>query len=136
MDAYFKRHNMDLDYADFAAHQGEWVQPLSVNYRGYDLFELPPNGQGMAALEMLSILKNVDLKQWPRGSAEVFHYMVEAKRLAFEDAARYYADPAFADIPVQELLTDAYGRERFALINPDQASPDFPPGGSLTGRRR
>lgn len=131
MDAYFKRHNMDLDYADFAAHQGEWVQPLSVNYRGYDLFELPPNGQGMAALEMLSILKNVDLKQWPRGSAEVFHYMVEAKRLAFEDAARYYADPAFADIPVQELLTDAYGRERFALINPDQASPNFSPGDPL-----
>jgi gamma-glutamyltranspeptidase/glutathione hydrolase len=131
MDSYFKRHDMDLDYADLAAHQGEWVQPVSVNYRGYDLFELPPNGQGMAALQMLSILKNVDLKQWPRGSAEVFHYMVEAKRLAFEDVARYYADPAFADIPMQELLADAYGRERFALISPDQASPDFPPGEPL-----
>lgn len=128
MDAYFKRHNMDLDYADFAAHQGEWVQPVSVNYRGYDLFELPPNGQGMAALQMLSILKNVDLGQWSRGSAEVFHYMVEAKRLAFEDAARYYADPAFADIPVQQLLSDAYGRERFALIDPERASPDFSAG--------
>lgn len=128
MDRYFKQHDMDLGYADFAAHQGEWVQPLSVNYRGYELFELPPNGQGMAALEMLSILKNVELNQWPRGSAEVFHYMVEAKRLAFEDAARYYADPAFADIPLQELLSDAYGRERFALIDPTRASPEFPPG--------
>lgn len=128
MDAYFKRHNMDLDYADLAAHQGEWVQPVSVNYRGYDLFELPPNGQGVAALQMLSILKNVDLRQWPRGSAEVFHYMVEAKRLAFEDAARYYADPVFADIPLQELVSDAYGRERFALIDPERASRDFPPG--------
>ncbi|MEH6634162.1 MAG: gamma-glutamyltransferase [Halioglobus sp.] len=125
MAAYFESMDGGLTYADFTAHTGEWVQPGSVNYRGYDLFELPPNGQGFAALQMLSILKNIDLNQWSRGSAEVFHYMVEAKRLAYEDVARYYADPNYSDIPLSGLLSDAYGKERFALINPAGASPEF-----------
>ncbi len=128
MDAYFRRIGADMRYADLAAHRGDWVTPGSVNYRGYDLFELPPNGQGFAALQMLSILKNIDLSQWPRGSAEVFHYMTEAKRLAFEDVARYYADPEFAEIPLQGLLSDAYGKRRFDLIDPEKATPDFGPG--------
>ncbi len=128
MADYFAPMDGGLEYADFAAHHGEWVTPESVEYRGYDVYELPPNGQGFAALEMLSILKNVDLAQWPRGSAEVFHYMVEAKRLAFEDVARYYADPDFAKIPSETLLSDAYGRERFALIDPQRASADVAPG--------
>jgi gamma-glutamyltranspeptidase/glutathione hydrolase len=128
MDAYFKRIGGDLRYEDFAAHSGNWVEPGSVNYRGYDLYELPPNGQGFAALQMLSILKNVDLSQWPRGSAEVFHYMTEAKRLAFEDVARYYADPEYAEIPLQGLLSDEYGKKRFAMIDPDRATPEFGPG--------
>lgn len=128
MADYFAPMEGGLDYEDFSEHRGEWVSPGSVNYRGYDLYELPPNGQGFAALQMLSILKNVDLNQWPRGSAEVFHYMVEAKRLAFEDVARYYADPDFAEIPLAGLLSDDYGRERFALINPEAASPAYGPG--------
>ncbi|MBE9540224.1 MAG: gamma-glutamyltransferase [Proteobacteria bacterium] len=128
MDAYFRRIGADMRYEDFAAHQGNWVQPGSVNYKGYDLYELPPNGQGYAALQMLSILKNIDLTQWSRGSAQVFHYMTEAKRLAFEDVARYYADPQYSDIPLQGLLSDAYGRQRFDLIDPDKASPEFGPG--------
>jgi gamma-glutamyltranspeptidase / glutathione hydrolase len=128
MADYFEPMDGGLAYRDFADHRGEWVQPGSVNYRGYDLYELPPNGQGFAALQMLSILKNVDLTQWQRGSAEVFHYMVEAKRLAFEDVARYYADPDYAEIPLQGLLSDQYGRERFALIDPHRASPEFGPG--------
>ena len=128
MADYFEPMEGGLAYEDFADHRGEWVEPGSVNYRGYDLYELPPNGQGFAALQMLSILKNVDLTQWERGSAEVFHYMVEAKRLAFEDVARYYADPEYADIPLQGLLSDEYGRERFSLIDPGQASPEFGPG--------
>jgi gamma-glutamyltranspeptidase/glutathione hydrolase len=115
-------------YRDFAGHRGEWVEPRHVTYRGYDLYELPPNGQGFAALQMLSILKHVDLSRWPRGSAEVFHYLVEAKRLAFEDLARFYADPAFVDVPVDALLSDDYGRRRFELIDPARASPAFAPG--------
>jgi len=128
MDSYFKRIGADMRYEDLAAHRGNWVDPGSVNYHGYDLYELPPNGQGYAALQMLSILKNVDLSQWSRGSAEVFHYMTEAKRLAFEDVARYYADPAYSNIPLQGLLSDEYGKKRFELIDPDKASPEFGPG--------
>ncbi|KAA1189794.1 gamma-glutamyltransferase [Pseudohalioglobus sediminis] len=128
MADYFAPMEGGLAYRDFAEHRGEWVSPRSVRYRGYDLYELPPNGQGFAALQMLSILKNVDLAQWSRGSAEVFHYMVEAKRLAFEDMARFYADPDFADIPVDGLLADDYGKQRFALIDPSQVTADVGPG--------
>ena len=128
MAAYFESMDGGLSYQDFSEHRGDWVSLGRVNYRGYDLYELPPNGQGFAALQMLSILKNVDLTQWSRGSAEVFHYMVEAKRLAFEDVARYYADPDFSQAPLTRLLSDEYGRERFALIDPVKASAAFGPG--------
>lgn len=128
IDAYFKRIGGDLRYEDFAAHRSEWVDPGCVDYRGYSVCELPPNGQGFAALQMLNILKNVDFKQHPRGSAEAFHYMVEAKRLAFEDVARYYADPEFSTVPTDWLLSDEYGRERFALIDPKKAMADPAPG--------
>ena len=128
VDAYMKRIGGDLRYEDFAAHEAEWVEPGCVDYKGYDVCELPPNGQGFAALQMLNILKNVDLTQWPRASAEVFHYMVEAKRLAFEDLAKFYADPDFADIPLDWLLSDEYGAERFALIDPEKAMTDPAPG--------
>ncbi|MEP5765023.1 MAG: gamma-glutamyltransferase [Halieaceae bacterium] len=125
VDTYMQRIGGDLRLADFSEHRGEWVTPGSVNYRGYDVYELPPNGQGFAALQMLSILKNVDLSQWPRSSAEVFHYMVEAKRLAFEDVARYYADPDYSQIPLRGLLSDAYGKERFAQIDAAKAAADY-----------
>ncbi|MEL6364082.1 MAG: gamma-glutamyltransferase [Pseudomonadota bacterium] len=129
MDAYFQRIGGDLRYEDFAAHESEWVEPGCAEYRkGYALCELPPNGQGFAALQMVNILKNIDIGQWPRGDAKVFHYMVEAKRLAFEDVARYYADPALADVPTEWLLSDEYGRERFALIDPDTAMTAPAPG--------
>jgi gamma-glutamyltranspeptidase/glutathione hydrolase len=128
IDAYMKRIGADLRYEDFAAHKSEWVDPGCVNYRGYDVCELPPNSQGFAALQMLNILKNVDLKQWPRGSAEVIHYITEAKRLAFEDLAKFYADPAFSPAPLDWLLSDEYGRERFALIDPAKAMTDLEPG--------
>ncbi|MEK7264904.1 MAG: gamma-glutamyltransferase [Pseudomonadota bacterium] len=121
IDAYMKRIGGDLRFEDFAAHRSEWVEPGCVDYRGYSACELPPNGQGFAALQMLNILKNADLKQYERGSAEVFHLMVEAKRLAFEDVAKYYADPDYAKIPTDWLLSDDYGRERFALIDMKKA---------------
>ncbi|MFM7348018.1 MAG: gamma-glutamyltransferase family protein [Erythrobacter sp.] len=128
MVRYLQKQGSALALGDFAAHSSTWVDVACVAYRkGYELCELPPNSQGFAALQMVNILKNVDLAQWERGSPEVIHYITEAKRLAFEDAARFYADPAFARTPA-ELLTDEYGKQRFALIDPARATPAFTPG--------
>ncbi|UTW60338.1 gamma-glutamyltransferase [Kordiimonas sp. SCSIO 12603] len=128
IDAYMKRIGGDLRYEDFANHKSEWVDPACVDYRGHELCELPPNSQGFAALQMANILKNVDLTQWSRGSAEVLHYITEAKRLAFEDLGRFYADPAFSDFDIKSLLTDEYGQKRFALIDPAKVNPNPEPG--------
>lgn len=116
IDAYMKANNGYLSYDDLAAHRSTWVEPVSVNYHGYDLWELPPNGQGIAALQMLQILKGFDLKKFGFGSPEHIHYFVEAKKLAFEDRARYYADPDFAKIPVEKLISAEYADERRKLI--------------------
>ncbi|MFN2101237.1 gamma-glutamyltransferase [Altererythrobacter sp. MF3-039] len=125
---YLQRQGSAYTLEDFAAHRTEWVDPACVHYRdGYELCELPPNGQGFAALQMVNILKNVDPAQWSRGSAEFVHLFTEAKRLAYADAARFYADPDFERFP-DELLSDEYGAERFALIDPEKASPEFGPG--------
>ncbi len=128
IDAYFKRIGGDLRYEDFAAHHGEWVTPLSVNYRGYDIYQLPPNGQGAAVLQMLQILKGFDLKKMGAGSADTLTAMLEAKRLSYEDLAKWYADPAFAKIPIKGLLSDAYADERRKLINLAHADPNIGPG--------
>lgn len=127
IDAYMKRIGGDLRLADLEAHRGEWVTPLGVNYKGHTLYELPPNGQGLAALMMLSILKNVDFTQWERGSPEVIHYMVEAKRLAFADMAASFADPDFAEMPLHQLISDEYGKQQFQRIDPKQAANDYGP---------
>jgi len=120
-----------LSAADFAAHRGEWVTPVSVNYRGYDVFELPPNGQGIAALQMLNILEAYPLADLGRSDPSFWHLMVEAKKLAYEDRAKFYADPAFASIPLEGLLSKDYAAERRALIDPDkvmeQPGPGSPP---------
>jgi gamma-glutamyltranspeptidase/glutathione hydrolase len=128
MDSYFRRIGGDLRYEDFAAHHGEWVDPLSVNYRGYDVYELPPNGQGAAVLEMLQILKNYDLKKMGAGSSDALTAMLEAKRLAYEDLAKWYADPAFVKVPLKGLLSDSYANERRKLIDLAHANPDIGPG--------
>lgn len=128
MDAYFKRIGGDLRYADFAAHHGEWVTPQSVDYHGYDVYELPPNGQGFAVLEMLQILKHFDLKKMGVGSTDALTAMIEAKRLAFEDLAKYYADPAFVKIPMKGLISAAYGAKRAKEIDLQRANPDIGPG--------
>ncbi|MFZ9396195.1 MAG: gamma-glutamyltransferase [Erythrobacter sp.] len=128
MVSYLQRQGSAFTLEDFAAHRSEWVEPACVAYRkGYELCELPPNSQGFAALQMVNILKNVDLAQWERGSPEVIHYITEAKRLAYADVAKFYADPAFAPFP-EELLNDEYGKARFALIDPERATPEFAPG--------
>lgn len=114
---FIKENGGFLSMEDFADHKSEWVEPVSVNYRGYDVWELPPNGQGIAALQMLQILKGYDFSKIPFGSAEHLHIFTEAKKLAFEDRAKYYADMGFANVPVNELISEAYGNERRKLIS-------------------
>ena len=113
---------------DFAEHRSEWVQPISTTYRGVEVWELPPNGQGLAALEMLNILELFDVAGLGRESADFWHVMVEAKKLAFADRARYYADPAMADVPVEALLSKDYARRRRARIRMDRAARSVDPG--------
>lgn len=110
-----------LSYEDMAGFHAEWVDPVSINYRGYDVWELPPNGQGIAALQLLNILEGFDLKSMGFGSAEYIHTFVEAKKLAYEDRAKHYADPRFADIPIDRLLSKDYAAERRKLIDPERA---------------
>lgn len=126
--AFMTRNGGFLSYEDMAAHHSEWVEPVSTNYRGYDVWELPPNGQGIAALQMLNILEGYDLAAMGFGSAEYVHTFVEAKKLAFEDRARFYADPDFNKIPVGELISKDYGDRRRQLIDPARAARSYETG--------
>jgi len=126
--AYMKRNGGFLSYEDMAAHQSEWIEPVSTNYRGYDVWELPPNGQGIAALQILNIIEQYDVKSMGFGSAEYIHLFTEAKKLAFEDRARYYADMAFADVPVKQLISKEYAKERAKLIRPNRAANRYDAG--------
>ncbi|MFC3880997.1 gamma-glutamyltransferase [Algoriphagus namhaensis] len=128
MDAFMKKHEGYLSYEDLAKHEGEWVEPVSTNYRGYDVWELPPNGQGIAALQMLNILEGYDLAAMGFGSAEYLHVLTEAKKLAYEDRAKFYADPAFNEIPVDYLISKEYAAERRKLIDMNQAADEYPAG--------
>jgi gamma-glutamyltranspeptidase/glutathione hydrolase len=127
-DAYFRRIGGDLRLTDFAGFHGEWVEPRSVHYQGYDVFELPPNSQGFGVLQMLQLLKPYDLKSMGPGSLAAVSTVLEAKRLAFEDMARYYGDPRFAQIPIDTLLSDQYADERRKLINVEKPNPAIGPG--------
>jgi len=126
IEKYMRANGGYLTAADLAAHHSEWVEPVSTNYRGYDVWELPPNTQGIAALEMLNILEPYDLRSMGFGSPEYLHLFVEAKKLAFEDRARFYADPAFAKVPVKALISKDYAAKRRALIKPDRAALEYP----------
>jgi gamma-glutamyltranspeptidase/glutathione hydrolase len=125
IEKYMRANGGYLTAADLAAHHSEWVEPVSTTYRGYDVWELPPNTQGVAALEMLNILEHYDLKSMGFGSPEYLHLFVEAKKLAFEDRARFYADPAFAKIPLQALLSKSYAEKRRTLIT-GKAALEYP----------
>ncbi|MEL7271001.1 MAG: gamma-glutamyltransferase [Bacteroidota bacterium] len=113
---FIKEQGGFLSAKDLAAHKSEWVEPVSVNYRGYDVWELPPNGQGIAALQMLQILKGFDFSNIEFGSAEHLHLFTEAKKLAFEDRAKYYADMDFFNVPVDALLAEEYANKRREMI--------------------
>jgi len=118
---YFKANGGFLSYEDMAAHKGEWADPISTNYRGVQVWELPPNGQGLAALEILNTLEGYDLKKYGFGSPEHVHLFVEAKKLAWEDRAHLYADPAFFKAPVEKLLSKDYAAEQRKKISMDHA---------------
>jgi gamma-glutamyltranspeptidase/glutathione hydrolase len=128
IDAFMRKNGAFLRYEDLAAHRSEWVEPVSVNYRGYDVWELPPNGQGVTALQMLQLLQGVDLRAAGFGSADHFHWMIEAKKLAFEDRARFFADPAFAEAPIEALISPSYADERRKLVEPLKAAKTFDAG--------
>lgn len=128
IEAFMKKQGGFLTYDDLARHHSEWVEPVSTNYRGYDIWELPPNGQGIAALQMLNILEGYDIASMGFGSSEYIHVFTEAKKLAFEDRAKYYADPAFSQTPVSQLLSKKYATERRKHIDLNKAGKIYDPG--------
>ncbi len=125
---YMKAQGGYLSYEDLAAHRSEWVAPVSTNYRGYDVWELPPNSQGIAALQMLNLLEGYDLRAMGFGSADYVHTFVEAKKIAFEDRAKFYADPAFAKAPVKQLVSKGYAKARRKLLDPKRAAKRYDAG--------
>jgi gamma-glutamyltranspeptidase / glutathione hydrolase len=126
--AFMKKQGGFLSYDDMYRHHSEWVEPVSTSYRGYDVWELPPNGQGIAALQMLNILEGYDIAAMGFGSADYIHVWTEAKKLAFEDRSKYYADPFFNKIPVAQLISKKYATERRKLIDMNKASKIYDPG--------
>jgi gamma-glutamyltranspeptidase/glutathione hydrolase len=132
IDALSRREGGFLRKEDLASHRSDWVEPIGTSYRGATLWEIPPPGQGLAALQILNLLEGYDLRAMGRESADFWHLFVEAKKLAFEDRARYYADPAFAEIPVEGLLSKEYARKRAAEIDLSRAA-DSPVAGVPSG---
>ena len=122
-----------LSYEDLANHASEWVEPVSTNYRGYDVWELPPNGQGVTVLQMLNILEGFDLRHLGYDNPMYMHAFIEAKKLAFEDRAKYFADPAFVDVPVEQMISKEYAHERRLEIDLDRAAKSYDPGLLNTG---
>lgn len=125
IDAFMRANGGWLRKEDFEKHSSTWVEPVSIKYRGYDVYELPPNGQGITALEMLNILEGFDLRAMGFQSADALHVMIEAKKLAFEDRAKFIADPDFAKVPVQGLLSKSYAAERRKLIHMHRAARTY-----------
>jgi len=128
IDQFCQRVGCFLRARDLAEHTSTWIDPVSVSYRGYDVWELPPNGQGIAALQMLNILEAFDLRSMGHNSVEALHHLVEAKKIVFEDRAKFYADPDFNAIPVRELISKGYANERRRLLDPEKASSEIPAG--------
>ena len=126
--AFSKAHGGYFSKRDFRDHRADWIEPVSTTYRGYDVWELPPNGQGIAVLQMLNLLEHFDIGSMQPNSAEHLHLFLEAKKLAFEDRAVYYADMDFADVPLKQLISKEYAAERVKLIDKDRAAQQVRPG--------
>ncbi|MDA1162200.1 MAG: gamma-glutamyltransferase [Planctomycetota bacterium] len=131
---FSERNGGCFSMRDFADHTSQWVEPVSTNYRGYDVWELPPNGQGIAALEMLNVLEGFDVKKLGHNSADLIHVFLEAKKLAFADRAKFYADPDFNKLPVTELISKEYGVRQRARIDMQKAATDVDPGDPVIGQ--
>lgn len=125
---YMQANGGFLTVEDLSEHRGKWVDPVSSNYRGYDVWELPPNGQGIAALQILNILEQYDVAAMGHDSPEYVHLFTEAKKLVFEDRAKYYADSEFNKIPVQQLISKKYAKQRAKLIDMQRAAKQYPAG--------
>ena len=125
---YMEKNGGFLSYEDLSSHTGNWVDPVSTNYRGYDVWELPPNGQGIAALQILNIMELFDISSMDHDSAEYVHLFTEIKKLVFEDRAKYYADSEFNKIPVTTLISKDYAQKRSGLLNLDRATNTYPAG--------
>ena len=125
---YMEKNGGFLSYEDLSSHSGNWVDPVSTNYRGYDVWELPPNGQGIAALQILNIMELFDISSMDHDSAEYVHLFTEIKKLVFEDRAKYYADSEFNKIPVTTLISKDYAQKRSGLLNLDRAANTYPAG--------
>ena len=125
---YMEKNGGFLSYEDLSSHTGNWVDPVSTNYRGYDVWELPPNGQGIAALQILNIMELFDISSMDHDSAEYVHLFTEVKKLVFEDRAKYYADSEFNKIPVTTLISKDYAQKRSGLLNLDRAANTYPAG--------
>jgi len=128
---YMQENGGFLSYDDLESHSGNWVDPVSTNYRGFDVWELPPNGQGIAALQILNIMELFDVSAMRRESAEYVHLFTEAKKIVFEDRAKYYADPEYNKIPVAELISKSYAQTRARLIDLNRSSREYPAGNLL-----
>jgi gamma-glutamyltranspeptidase/glutathione hydrolase len=122
-----------LSLKDFQDHTSTWVEPIKTTYRGYEVLEMPPNTQGMTVLEMLNMLERFDVRALGYGSAAYIHRLAEIKKLAFADRDRYLADPEFARVPVEKLISKAYAAERAKLIDPDRAGEYAPGAGAISG---
>jgi len=133
VDAFSRKVGGFLRKEDLAAHRSEWVEPVSASYRGVELWELPPNGQGITALELLNMVERFDLRGMGRESADFWHAFVEAKKLAFEDRAKFIADPAFAKVPVAGLVSKEYAQERARLVDMSRAARQVEPGNPRFG---
>ncbi len=123
--AYTQSLGMPFALSDFENRHYDWVAPLSTSYRGYEVFELPPNGQGISVLQMLNILESYPLSDLGFASPDYWHALIEAKKLCFEDRARYYADPTFENVPTAKLIDKLYANERRSLINDQRAGTDY-----------
>lgn len=134
MAAFLEASGSFLREEDFTGHHSEWVDPISTNYRGFDVWELPPNGQGLAALQILNILEGFDIGAMGFGSADFIHAFVEAKKHAFADRARCYADPHFFDVPLKRLLSKAYAAEQRQNISMERAATSIIPDPDVLGR--